>query len=168
MPLAYDAHPAAGNALNRARAQHDVTATGPCCALHTMIPSFMGAVQPNSDVRFTQWRIFWLGLAVIRPGPDLNPATLLVAVRVGIARIGAALDLILLHPQMNLNACSPAVARRRVASMASTIFTDNPLPFLCMAADLENQRKCPHRPPPPSPGLGGAAPVGVLAPAHPV
>lgn len=152
MPLSYDAFPLAGNALAIARGDHEVTATGPCCILHRMIPSPQGVVQANGDVRFSQWRIFFLGLPVLRPG-NLPPNALLANFTIGVNRIGIALDIVLVVPTLDTSPCSPAVARRRITAVATTAYTANPLPFLVMAADLLPTEQAP--PPPPPPAAGG-------------
>ena len=164
MPLTFDNMPGlAGNMLVLARNQHDVIASGPCLVLNTMIPQFRGVVGavPNTML-FAFYRIYWLLLAIIRPGAGFPHGALLVAFTIHVNRLGIALEACI-AAGLATGPCSPSVARKRLRRKAAELYAVNPAPFEAIAADMYAL----VMPVPPLVPPGGAA-IAVAAPANSV
>ena len=165
MPLAFDNMPGlAGNMLVAARNEHDIVASGPCLVLGSFIPEFQGVAGALANtLLFAFWRVYWLLLAIIRPGPAFNRNTRLIAAAINVNRLGVAFEACIAQG-LNTAACSASVARKRLRRKAAEVFLVNPAPFLAVAADLYNLIMPPAPPVP----VGGAVAVGAIAPANSV
>ena len=83
MPLEFEAFPGvAGDALRTQRGAHAVFATGALVVLAVMIPQFAAGTRANDGARvFSLRQILWLGLAILRLGPDIFRAFMFRLVR---------------------------------------------------------------------------------------
>ena len=129
MPLDFEDFPGLGVAATRVnRADHPVDATGPATALHTMVPSIPGVVQPNGALRYPLVFISWLILPIIHPGNDIPNITPLGDFIVHAQRLGAALERCILGG-LDTTACTASVARARIKRIGKRIYEIDPGPF---------------------------------------
>ena len=94
MPLDFETFVGiAGNALRTQRGAHHVFATGTLVFLATMIPQFAAGTRAGDGARIFDLRhILWLGLSILRLGPDIPAATRLFQYIANVTRIDS-LDL---------------------------------------------------------------------------
>ena len=139
MPLEFEAFPGvAGDALRVQRGAHAVYATGALTVLATMVPQFSAGTRAVDGARvFTLRQILWLGLTMMRLGPDIPEATLLFRYIVNVTRIGIAMELLLAAPgDLDTSPCAPSVARRRLQLAAARVEESIPNAFYVLMADL--------------------------------
>ena len=124
MPLDFEAFAGlAGDALRTQRGAHAVFATGALVFLATMIPQFAAGTRAADGARiFALRHILWLGLAILRLGPDIPEMTSLFRYIINVTRIGAAFESLIGAPgELDTSPCAPSVARRRMQRAAARV-----------------------------------------------
>ena len=144
-----------------ARGLHDVTLTGTCAILASMVPrAALSAPQavgdPTTLVRMPLRQFYFALVGALRPGATFPPNHLLVAGIIHPRRLGMAFEACV-KAGLDITPTTLSVARVRLLRMAKTAYLGDPAPFMVLSEDIYRTRMA-LRVPAPLAAVGGAIP----------